>query len=154
MQRAVVESGGAVPSPATGGWLSPEGRYWPCPDCEHQQAADAIVRNVGLPTDRDAEKVLEEAGWVHVSDNGMVHSFLGATVLFPDFTQAQLDVMFDLACAHPSMRKELLEELDGARERSEREAVPHRCRTTRVGQTSSYGSRWPTSRGESRSSSR
>jgi hypothetical protein len=154
MQRAVVESGGAVPSPATGGWLSPEGRYWPCPDCEHQQAADAIVRNVGLPTDRDAEKVLEEAGWVHVSDNGMVHSFLGATVLFPDFTQAQLNAMFDLARTYPSMRRELLDELESARERSEREGMPHRCRTTGVGRTSNFGSRSRTSRGESPSSSR
>lgn len=154
MQRASVEGGGAVPSPATGGWLSPEGRYWPCPDCEHQRAAEAIVRDVGLPTDRDAEKVLEEAGWVHISDNGMVHSFLGATILFPDFTQAQLTAMFDLAQTHPSMRRELLDELEGARERSEREGMPHRCRTTGAGQTSSFGSRSRTSRDESPSSRR
>jgi hypothetical protein len=113
-----------VPTPATGGWLSPEGRYWPCPDYEHQKAAEAIVRDVGLQPDRDAEKVLEEAGWVHISANGMVHSFLGATVLFPDFTQAQLDAMFDLACIYPSMREELLDELEGARERSERQRLP------------------------------
>jgi hypothetical protein len=75
----------------------PGGRCWPCPDCEHQQAAEAIVRDVGLSSDRDDEKVLEEAGWVHISDNGMVHSFLGATILFPDFTQARLTAMFDPA---------------------------------------------------------
>ena len=104
-----------------------------------------------MPTGRDAEKVLEEAGWVHISDNGMVQSFLGASVLFPDFTQAQLDTMFDLARAHPSMLGELLDELEGARERSEREGLPRRCQTTRVGRTSSSVSRSPTSRGESRS---
>jgi hypothetical protein len=148
MHPVVAENGERLPSPS-GGWLSPEGRYWPCPDCEHQTAAEAIVRDAGLPTGRDAEKVLEEAGWVHISDNGMVQSFLGASVLFPDFTQAQLDTMFDLARAHPSMRGELLDELEGARERSEREGLPRRCRTTRAGRTSSYVSRSPTSRGES-----
>jgi hypothetical protein len=114
MQPAVAEDGGSLPS-ATGGWLSPEGRYWPCPDCEHQKAAEAIVRDAGLPTGRDAEKVLEEAGWVHISDNGMVQSFLGASVL--------------------------------VRERSEREGLPRRCRTTRTARgrlrSTSFGSSRP-----------
>ena len=146
MRRAVAQNDGErVPPSATGGWPSPDGRYWPCPDCEHQEAAEAIVRRMGLPTDRDAEKVLEEAGWVHVSDNGMVQSFLNVTVLFPEYTQAQLDMLFDLALAHPSMRKELMEELELARERSEREGRSP-CRTTGAGRRRSCSSRSPTSR--------
>ncbi|MCU1287540.1 MAG: hypothetical protein JWO13_3890 [Acidobacteriales bacterium] len=33
-----------------GGWISPEGRYWPCPDLLHNQIAERIVRRLSLPS--------------------------------------------------------------------------------------------------------
>jgi hypothetical protein len=96
---------------AVGGWLAPDGRTWRCEDRHHEDTAEFLVRDLGLRIDRDAGDVLADAGWLRISDNGLV---LGARYL----TQAQLDVLFDLACTHRSMRRRLMDELERARERS------------------------------------
>jgi hypothetical protein len=44
---------------------------------------------------------LEDLGWIHVFDSGSV---MGTSPL----TQAQMDTLFDLACAHPTMRRWLM----------------------------------------------
>ncbi|MCU1287695.1 MAG: hypothetical protein JWO13_4045 [Acidobacteriales bacterium] len=101
---------------AIGGWLAPDGRIWRCEDRHHEDTAEFLVRDLGLRIDRDAGDVLADAGWLRISDNGLV---LGARYL----TQAQLDILFDLARTHRSMRRRLMDELERARERSALEST-------------------------------
>lgn len=104
-------AGGAAPSRRTvrwtkpsemagpcGGWLAADGRYWPCRDLEHATTAVEIVNALRLVPKGDSMAHLEELGWMHVFDDGSV---MGTTSL----TQAQMDTLFDLACAHPTMRR-------------------------------------------------
>jgi hypothetical protein len=76
--------------------------------------AGRIVRGLGvkLPRRRDPTHQLEYEGWVHVMDNGLV---VAPLVLRPP-TQAQLDRLFALALAHPSMRERLMDALRLQRE--------------------------------------
>jgi hypothetical protein len=60
-----------IPGLPMGGWLSPDGAFWPCSDAE------------GLPCRIDEH----------------------------DYTQAQLDTVFDLAMRHEPMRRRLMREL-------------------------------------------
>ncbi len=96
---------------AMGGWVAPDGRMWRCTDRYHEDTAELLVRELGLRTDRDAGDVLADAGWLRISDNGLV---LGARCL----TQAQLDILFDLARRHRSMQRRLMDELERASERA------------------------------------
>ncbi|MDB5067164.1 MAG: hypothetical protein JWM18_3598 [Chloroflexi bacterium] len=107
-----------VVASAIGGWLAPDGRIWRCADRHHEDTAESLVRHLGLRIDRDAGDVLVDAGWLRISDNGLV---LGARYL----TQAQLDVLFDLARTHRSMRRRLMDELERAGERSVPKTTPH-----------------------------
>jgi hypothetical protein len=84
-----------------GGWLAPDGRYWPCRDQEHATTAVEIVNALRLLPKGDAMAHLEDLGWIHVSDGGGV---MGTSPL----TQAQMDTLFDLACVHPTMRRWLM----------------------------------------------
>jgi hypothetical protein len=97
--------------------VAPDGRTWRCTDRHHEDTAELIVRDLRLPIERDAGDILVDAGWLRVSDDGLV---LGARHL----TQAQIDVLFDLACTHPSMRDRLMDELERARERLARDTRP------------------------------
>ena len=99
-----------------GGWISPEGRYWPCPDLLHHQIAERIVRRLSLPsTSRyGAQFILERAGWLHVMDDGRVLSYEDDDV----YTQAQLDALFDLGTTRPAMRYEIMAALEEQRQRS------------------------------------
>jgi hypothetical protein len=60
-----------------------------------------IVNALHLAPKGDAMTHLEDLGWMHVFDNGGV---MGTSPL----TQAQMDTLFDLACAHPTMRRWLM----------------------------------------------
>ena len=93
---------------AGGGWVSPDGRFWPAPDYRHQEVAKAVVKELGLNVGRgDPADYLENAGWSHVNDRGVIVT----GVLDRTLTQRQLDTLFDLARAHPSMRENMLAQL-------------------------------------------
>jgi hypothetical protein len=85
---------------------------WRCPDFQHEGLAAAIVRQLGIQEGGDPGTLLERRGFIHVLDFGGV---LGAG---DGMTQAQLDVLFDLACTQPSMRETLMKELELHRLRS------------------------------------
>jgi sugar lactone lactonase YvrE len=95
---------------AHGGWISPEGRFWPCRDLFHSLLASRIVRELQLPNTFSNMCLLEDSGWVHVMDDGTVHRSL----LHGELTQAQLDALFDIASAHPSMRSNLMLAINAA----------------------------------------
>jgi hypothetical protein len=122
--RPSIADGEWKPAVPRGGWLSPDGRYWPCSDQEHQETAEAIIRELKLHSGRDAETVLEEAGWLHIQDNGLLFSWTGYVRSSGDFTQSQLDAIFDLASAHPSMRERLMAALEEQRRISEIDGIP------------------------------
>ena len=103
---------GSAPHQPIGGWLSPEGAHWPCSDWQHTRVAERIIAELMIPRGRYGT-ALENHGWVHIDDDG--------TVLDDDgdvYTQSQLNCMFDLACAHPSMRSNLMAALERQRQRS------------------------------------
>lgn len=110
-RRACPGIGDAVPAHPGGGWLSPEGRYFPCPDFQHLAIADRIAAQLRIRVGAGgAGAALERRGWLHINDNG--HLIDGDDVLDVNPTQAQLDALFDLAELHPSMRDELLAALN------------------------------------------
>ncbi len=96
---------------AGGGWIGLDGRFWPAPDYRHQEVAEGIVKELGLNIGSvDPADYLEKAGGSHVDDRGViVTGVLGRTL-----TQPQLDTLFDLAWAHPSMRENMLAQLRNA----------------------------------------
>lgn len=103
-----------MPEPS-GGWISPDGRMWRCHDARHEDTAAAILRELEVQRPGDPGTYLEDRGWIHVFDYGAVMSASGR------LTQAQMDVLFDLAQAHPSMRHMLMQVLEIERRRSARE---------------------------------
>lgn len=98
-----------------GGWISPEGLVWHCRDTDHVRTAERIIARLRIPPDEvgGAQWALERLAWLHITDLGQVLS------LGQPFTQPQLDYLFDLAQAHPSMRQRIMEAL----EKNRREAV-------------------------------
>jgi hypothetical protein len=110
-RRACPGIGNAIPGHPGGGWLSPEGRYFPCPDFQHLAIADRIAAQLRIRVGAGgAGAALERRGWLHINDNG--HVIDDDDVLDVNPTQAQLDALFDLAELHPSMRDELLAALN------------------------------------------
>ena len=104
------------PEEPGGGWLGPSGEWWPCPDLLHQETARRIARERGLAIgNADPADWLERHGWCHVMDDGTVLTHDVADRL----TQAQLNRIWDLARAHPSMRDRLLAALAWQRHLSE-----------------------------------
>jgi hypothetical protein len=100
-----------IPDLPMGGWLSPDGIFWPCPEYAHLRLAAHIVDRLGHHWDEDDVQNapgpwLERTGWVHFDAEG-----LPGRIDAPDYTQAQLDTMFDLAMRHKPMRRRLLREL-------------------------------------------
>lgn len=100
-----------IPEQPMGGWLSPDGTFWPCPEYAHLGVAAYIAAVLGHRWDEnDAENApgpwLERTGWVHFDANG-----LPGRIDDPEYTQAQLDTMFDLAMRHEQMRSRLMREL-------------------------------------------
>jgi hypothetical protein len=87
-----------------GGWLGPNGEWWPCPDVHHQQTAEKIVVELHLHFGKtDPEHYLHQVGWLHIKDSGAVLSGWDRCL-----SQAQLDRLFDLATTYPTMREPLL----------------------------------------------
>ncbi len=89
-----------------GGWIAPDGTFYPTPDGAHQSAAEriAIARRIRLGRD-DPAYHLEQRGWLHVMDHGMVYG------VHPTLTQAQMDRLFDIAQRHASMRGHIMNKL-------------------------------------------
>lgn len=89
-----------------GGWLAPDGRFWPCTNLQHQAKVDEIVVELGLRVTGDPMAWLEKRGWFHVMDRG---GFAQDTVdHYQRPTQAQMDVLWDLANRFPEMRDRML----------------------------------------------
>lgn len=89
-----------------GGWIAPDGSFHPSPDGAHQSAAERIVIDRRIRVGRDdPANCLEQRGWLHVMDHGMVYS------VRPALTQAQMDRLFDLAQRHASMREHIMDKL-------------------------------------------
>jgi hypothetical protein len=100
-----------IPELPMAGWLSPDGVFWPCPENAHLRLAAHIAARLGQHTDEDEVQNapgpwLERTGWVHFDAEG-----LPCRIDEPDYTQAQLDTMFDLAKHHEPMRQRLIREL-------------------------------------------
>jgi len=55
---------------ASGGWIAPNGDFYPCRYHEHQAAATRIA--LCLFGSREGQRHLEDAGWVHLYDDGLV----------------------------------------------------------------------------------
>jgi hypothetical protein len=102
-----------------GGWLATDGRYWPCRDLQHATTAVEIVNALRLVPKGDAMAHLEDLGWTHVFDDGSV---MGTSPL----TQAQMDTLFDLACAHPTMKRWVMIALDIATSGEDADTVMRR----------------------------
>jgi hypothetical protein len=86
-----------------GGWLSPAGAWWPCPDWMHLDLAQRLVEELRLPVgEQDPADYLHGTGWLRCWDNG--------TTWPPDcpMTQTQRDRLWDLARAHEQMREHIL----------------------------------------------
>jgi hypothetical protein len=102
-----------------GGWLAPDGRYYRCRDWEHLELARRLCLDFGWIKVRTRRRVnladerLDRANWLRIWDNGQC--FTDPAGLLRR-TQAQLDVMFDLAQRHPSMRERLMSALRARRE--------------------------------------
>jgi hypothetical protein len=101
-----------LPPPASGGWIAPDGRMWRCRDLQHEKLAASIARELGIHGSGDPGTQLERLGFIHVLDFGEVMGAAGG------MTQAQLDVLFDLARSYPSMRNALMRALELHRLRS------------------------------------
>jgi hypothetical protein len=98
-----------------GGWLSPSGEFYRCPNWAHLELARRLVCEFGWVVKRtrrrlsQAEERLEKAAWVRVWDDGRL--FMPAYE-YSSLTQAQLDVIWALAQRHGSMREKLMHVFD------------------------------------------
>jgi hypothetical protein len=90
-----------------GGWLSPDGQYWPCIDSQHQAKVDEIIGSLGVPVVGDPMAWLENRGWIHVMDQGgfATHGGRGERMWGKEPTQAQIDVLWDLVRRFPDMEE-------------------------------------------------
>lgn len=70
------------------GLLSPDGTYYPCGYCYHDNAAMEIA-GVDAWT-------LETCGWIHISNSWLYHE--------KEFTQSQIDTLFDMLTLDPTSR--------------------------------------------------
>jgi hypothetical protein len=90
-----------MPAEPTGGWLAPDGNYWPCADGEHALVARRIVHEVlGLDAEGASQVAIERLrhdGWCRVLDRGWVVPGEGW------LTDAQRDTLVDVARRLPSM---------------------------------------------------
>ncbi len=102
-----------------GGWLAADGRYWPCRDLQHDTTAVEIVNALRLAPKGDAMTHLEDLGWMHVFDDGGV---MGTSPL----NQAQMDTVFDLACAHPTTKRWLMIALEIATSEEDADTIMRR----------------------------
>lgn len=79
----------------SGGWLAPDGKFYPCGYMEHLSEAYRLA--LVLYNSDDGEKTLEEKGWAKILDNGII--FLLKYVSFDrdaKYTQAQINTLGDL----------------------------------------------------------
>lgn len=77
----------------SGGWLSPEGNFYPCGYTEHLDMAYRLA--VSLFDSHDGEKFLEDNGWAKVWYDGRIINFRNWE-LRDDYTQAQINTLGDL----------------------------------------------------------
>jgi hypothetical protein len=100
-----------VPPKPSAGWIDTWGRFWPCQPYKHREAAGLLLSRVLRldPGEMSPEDFLSlRLRWVPVEVNGVV----GFHPSPEDWTQAQLDTMFDLARAHPEMREFIMSALE------------------------------------------
>ncbi len=109
MLETVIEAG--IPAEPRAGWLSRDGRFWPCAEWQHESSGRDIVSKLGFETRGMSPKdyLMLRRHWIVVYIDG---STLGTS---RRFNQAQMDTMFDLAKAHSLMRRELMAALTQGR---------------------------------------
>jgi hypothetical protein len=102
----------AMPGPEAGaqrlgGWISPDGRFYACPESGHIRLARRLRETGGGP----ADPWLMRDGWVMVKAHGEV-------VSLPSMTQPQWDTLGDMLVAAPptGWRSQLLDSLRELRE--------------------------------------
>lgn len=71
------------------GWLSPQGKYYPCGSYQHIPTAKMLALELGI-VHRNGVRYLEEQGWIGVYD-GLV------CIMNNQPTQKQLNALFDLS---------------------------------------------------------
>jgi len=109
---------GRVDEPG-GGWLSPDGQFYRCPDWAHLELARRLVWDFGWVTRRTrrrlarAEERLDKAGWTRIWDDGRIFMLAHD---YSSLTQAQLDIIWTLAERHGAMRDKLLHVFEVLRE--------------------------------------
>lgn len=109
-----------------GGWLAPDGTFYPCPDSLHWQQADYLAESLQLPpavdskgrpwpTSLESTERLLRAGWVTISTSS--DKLNEAVCPMRVERQPQLDAIFDLAIRFPGTRLSalLMETLDNSR---------------------------------------
>lgn len=77
----------------SGGWLSPEGKFYPCQYGQHAELASIIGAH--LFGELFGTYDLLRRGWAHIYDNGIIPAKQFGVDL--QLTQAQLDTLFDLS---------------------------------------------------------
>jgi hypothetical protein len=105
-----------VPPKPSAGWIDRRGRFWPCQPYRHRQAAELLVSRILRldPGDMSPDDFLSlRLRWVPVEINGVI----GFHTAPEDWTQSQLDMIFDLARAHPEMRELIMSALETMRGR-------------------------------------
>ncbi len=75
---------------ASGGWLAPSGKFYPCFYCQHDKWA--IKLSAIYYDSLDGAQMLEDKGWIHVSDSGYAMLFNRTETA----TQAQIDSLMDI----------------------------------------------------------
>lgn len=75
---------------ASGGWLYPQGKFYPCFVCQHDGIAQKL--SAIYYDNLQGAELLEEKGWLHVSDTGYAMLFNRSETA----TQAQLDTLMDM----------------------------------------------------------
>jgi hypothetical protein len=72
------------------GWISPEGRFYPCKSWEHDSfAIDLAITIYGF---NNGTKCLEEKGWIRLMNSGYPACNLKHSIP----TQSQLDTLWDI----------------------------------------------------------
>lgn len=94
VKRLVIKNAKKYHSPEketkpTGGWLAPNGDFYPCESWLHDWMAESICRAVLGKL--EGTRYLEQKQWIRVHDNGNL-----GTATDDPLTQAQRNALFDL----------------------------------------------------------
>lgn len=94
------------------GWISPDGRFYPCSYRKHSECASDIISKLGMPENADPQKYLECRGWVRITHdplrpNTKQHRAILTRKLF--ITKDQSDKLVSLGYESNDDYRDLLE---------------------------------------------